>query len=131
MKRQACQLCLIIAAAAAPAAWAGSEIVRCVDAAGHVTLTDQQCDPGAAMTPMATQPAMTTEPAANPVQGQAQAQVERFPAPRALPRRSQWRAPPARQAALARDVATLKEARLQLMAIDEARPHQPRLAGIN
>ena len=47
MKRLASQLSLIIAAlAATPAALAGSDILKCVDGAGHVTLTDQPCESG-------------------------------------------------------------------------------------
>ncbi|QNB00532.1 DUF4124 domain-containing protein [Massilia sp. Se16.2.3] len=48
MKRLASQLSLALAAlAAAPAALAGSDILKCVDRAGHVTLTDQPCESNA------------------------------------------------------------------------------------
>jgi hypothetical protein len=144
MKRHASQLSLILAAFAfAPAALAGSEIVKCVDQAGHVTLTDQPCEGGAA-TVRLTQVAPAT-PAAAPVRGDIEAEadadlatalhaspVERHLGTPALARQSNWKTPPApRSRPLARDVATLKAARLQLLTMDSAAKRQPRLAGLH
>ena len=124
MKRHACQLCLTIAAlAAAPAALAGSPIVKCIDPSGQVTLTDQPCTDGAASVRLDTETA--PQAAASPA-------VEHFAAPRALPRRGAWSQPAPRRMALARDVATLKEARVQLLLLDgTAHARHTRLAGLN
>jgi hypothetical protein len=130
MKRHACQISLIAALLAAPAAWAGSDIVKCVDRGGHVTLTDQPCEDGAAGVRLSTGNAADGAPqAASPA-------VEHFPAPRELPRsgpRSGPRRPPeAKRIKLSRDAVTLKEARAQLLLLDEARGlPQPKLAGLN
>ncbi|MGB9110506.1 MAG: DUF4124 domain-containing protein [Telluria sp.] len=119
------------AAAAAPAAMAGNEIVKCVDAAGHVTLTDQPCDSGATTvrlssdTPQAQQelqPAQQTQS-----QTQTQPQQRHLIAAAEL-RHAGWKQPPAvRAAPLSRDVATLKAAH-RMMLLQETRP---RLAGLN
>jgi hypothetical protein len=143
MKRHASQLSLILAAFTfAPAALAGSEIVKCVDPAGHVTLTDQPCDGGAA-TVRLTQLAPAS-PAPMLVPGEdAEADadldtavqaspVERRAGSSGLARQANWKTPPApRSKPLARDVATLKAARLQLLMMDSAAKRQPRLAGLN
>jgi hypothetical protein len=124
MKRHIRQLCLIIAAlAAAPAALAGSPIVKCIDASGQVTLTDQPCTDGAATVPV--------ETGAGPQAAQSPP-VEHFAAPRALPLHGGWSQPAPKRTALARDVATLKAARVQLLLLDgSTRAPHPRLAGLN
>lgn len=131
MTFRACQLSLILAAAiAAPAAVASSDIVKCIDRNGHVTLTDQPCAAGSVTQRVDTTPAMTTEPAGASGYGQTQSSppqsqpVERYVAPRAIPKRGKWRPPKARETPLARDIATLKQARLQLLMKDEARQQQ-------
>ena len=144
MKRQASQLSLILAAFAfAPAALAGSEIVKCIDAVGHVTLTDQPCS-GSSTTVRVTQgPVVVADSVAvgNAV-AEPEAEVEVAAAPRvatverhtapALLRQASWKTPPApRSRPLARDVATLKAARLQLLMMDSAAKRHPQLAGLN
>lgn len=134
MKRLASQLTLIFAAvAAAPAALAGSEILKCVDAGGHVTLTDQPCESGAQATRLVSNAAPETPVAANEAQQPA---VQRYEAPHALQRQQAWRPRVAQAQAqrgrpLARDVATLKAARAQLLLIDADRHARPTLATIH
>ncbi|MDB5745762.1 MAG: hypothetical protein JWP72_610 [Massilia sp.] len=128
------QLILALAAfAAAPAALAGSEILKCVDSAGHVTLTDQPCEGGARATRLVSSAAPDIAPTETPVQG-AQPQaltVQRHEAPPAMLRQQDWRPRVAnRDRPLARDVATLKAARAQLMLIDADRQPRPQLASI-
>lgn len=124
MKRHTCHLCLIIAAlAAAPAALAGSQVVKCIDSSGNVTLTDQPCADGAATVAVDSGAAQEAAPAPA---------VEHFAAPRALPRQGAWTRPAPKRMALARDVATLKAARAQLLLLDgTARAQHPQLAGLN
>jgi hypothetical protein len=130
MKRLASQLSLIIAAlAATPAALAGSEILKCVDGAGHVTLTDQPCESGARATRLMANaaPGSAMEPSGDvqPVS------VQRYEAPPAMVEQQSWRPRvPQRDRPLARDVATLKAARAQMMLIDADRPSRPTLATI-
>jgi len=100
---------------AAPAL-AGNEIVKCVDASGHVTLTDQPCEAGAAMVKLSS---ANLEPQRLP---------QRHVVTPAELRHDGWKRPQAaRPATLSRDIATLKEARRMLM-LQETRP---RLAGLN
>jgi hypothetical protein len=125
MRQRACQLCLIIATAvAAPAAVAGPDIVKCIDADGRVTLTDQPCSPGSKAVPMAIQ--RTLPPAVTAAQ--LESSVERYVVPPRQLQRGKWRPPQAKRTPLSRDVATLKAARAQLLMQDEARGQQPRLA---
>jgi hypothetical protein len=101
---------------------AGNEIVKCIDASGHVTLTDQPCEAGTATVRLASENSATPAPA--PAIGQPQRHV----LPAAELHRQAWRQPPVvRAAPLSRDVATLKAARRMLM-LQETRP---RLAGLN
>ena len=127
MKRLASQLTLVFTAiAAAPAALAGSEILKCVDAAGHVTLTDQPCENGSQATRLVSESAPVTSEARSPA-------VQRYEAPHALQRQQAWRprvAEAQRDRPLARDVATLKAARAQLLVIDADRHARPTLATI-
>jgi hypothetical protein len=130
MKRHACHISLIAALLAAPAAWAGSDIVKCVDRGGHVTLTDQPCADGASGVRVATGNAADGAPQApSPA-------VEHFRAPRELPRSGPRGEPhktlEAKRIKLSRDAVTLKEARAQLLLLDEARGvPQPKLAGLD
>ena len=123
MKRPVRLLSMIAVAAlsasmAAPAAMAGNEIVKCIDASGHVTLTDQPCEAGTATVRLASE----SSPAP------AISQPQRHVLPAAELRHQVWRQPPVvRAAPLSRDVATLKAAR-RLLMLQETRP---RLAGLN
>jgi hypothetical protein len=116
MKRLALTHCLILAAAAGafalPAAQAGGAINKCIDGAGRVTLTDQACD-------------AHTVTSAVVVPGTEQADVapavsQRVPVLRParwVPATSPTLAP---HAALAGDMATMKQARIQLQLQDAA-----------
>jgi hypothetical protein len=138
MKRQASQLSLILAALAfAPAALAGSEIVKCIDQTGHVTLTDQPCSANAA-TVQLTQASAPNEVAAGSAP-EADAETELAAVPQVAPierhttpavlRQASWKTPPApRSRPLAADVATLKAARLQMLMLDSAAKRQHTLA---
>lgn len=121
MKRPVRLLSLITAAVLAAPALAG-EIVKCVDSNGHITLTDQPCNTDAATVPLARDTARDTAGtvAASPPQ--------RHVLPAAELSRTAWKRPNlAAPARLARDVATLKEARRMMMLQDV----RPRLAGLN
>lgn len=131
--RLSTRLTLVLAAlAAAPAALAGSEIMKCVDAAGHVTLTDRPCENGARATRLLIVPASDAAPAAPAEPATADAQpgaVQRYEAPPAMLRQQDWRPRvQQRDRPLARDVATLKAARAQLTLIDADRHPRPQLA---
>lgn len=134
MKRLATQLSIVFAAiAAAPAALAGSEVLKCVDMEGHVTLTDQPCESGARSTRLVT--AAAPETAAEtpaPADAPQAPAVQRYEAAPALQRQHAWRPRVAAQPdrPLARDVATLKAARAQLLLIDSDRVRRPTLATI-
>jgi len=130
MKRLASRLTLSLAVlAAAPAALAGSEVLKCVDNAGHVTLTDQPCEAGARATRLTSDmPDMASAEAPAPEATQG-ITVQRYEAPRQMLRQQDWRPRVAqRDRPLARDVATLKAARAQLMLIDAVRVPRPHLA---
>lgn len=124
MKPYLCQFSLLAAAAAfAPAALAGAEIVKCIDGSGHVTLTDQPCGEGTTMVRMAKMPAAEGEANAQPYP----LTVERSSVP---PPRPAVRKTPQRDKAkpMQRDVATLKEARAQFLLDDTRTKHT--LAGL-
>ena len=118
MKRYLCQLSLIAAAAAsAPAAIAGAEIVKCIDSTGHVTLTDQPCGEGTTTVRMAKMPAAEGEASVQPYPLSAErSSVPPRPAVRKAPQRD--KAKP-----MQRDVATLKEARAQFLLLDSSTRH--------
>jgi hypothetical protein len=103
--------------------FAGTEVNKCTDAAGRVTLTDQPCQANAeqvvlsAATPAA--PAVAPESNAPAVASNG---AERYHL-KALPPSTRLRAAPYTEVhapgrTLARDVATLKEARRTLMLLD-------------
>ncbi|MBQ5949858.1 DUF4124 domain-containing protein [Massilia sp. ST3] len=124
MKRILCQLSLLAAAtAAAPAVLAGNDIVKCIDSAGHVTLTDQPCGDGTTTVRMANMPAAEGVSTAQPYP----LTVERSSVP---PARAAERKAPRRAKAkpMQRDVATLKEARAQFLLLDSGAKHT--LAGL-
>ena len=125
----------LAALAAAPAALAGTEILKCVDSAGNVTLTDQPCESGARATRMtAAAPASVQDASmqgasmqsasvseAAPDAGQPQP-IQRFAGSPRMQQQHDWRPRmPQRDRPLARDVATLKAARAQLLLLDSDR----------
>jgi hypothetical protein len=122
---------LLAAWMAASAAFAGPDIVKCTDAAGHVTLTDEPCRegsqtllvPGNATTPAG-------EDGAHPLAVTHIVTSERVIAPpSALPAAALVRkAGPERM--LARDVLTLKAARAAMQLLDNSARHA-HLAGLN
>ena len=112
MKRPVRLLSIIAAAVLAAPALAG-EIVKCVDSNGHVTLTDQPCATGTATMRVAR------------ATGAPPPQRHVLPAadlPQVAWKKTNLVAP----VKLARDIATLKEARRMLMLQDA----RPRLAGL-
>ena len=122
MKRHLC-LSLIIAATTltAPGAFAGSDIVKCVDSAGHVTLTDQACDSGTATVRLARADAQSDGDAGDSL---ARADVhplaseQRMLPPPPVHRRHM--APRVKAKPMRLDVATLKAARAQFLMLDAA-----------
>jgi hypothetical protein len=110
MKRHLC-LSILCAALAAPA-FGGADIVKCVDDAGRVTLTDQPCAGGAATVRLASMPA---DEGVTRVQPHPMA-VEHG----VLPPPPQRRVLPPRVKAkpLTQDVATLKMARANFLLMD-------------
>jgi hypothetical protein len=114
-------------ALAAPAAMAGNDIVKCVDADGRVTLTDQPCAAGATGVRLAPADMQDNQQdgVQNSVKTAAVAQRHVLPAPDL--RQGAWRRPDlSRPAPLKQDVATLKAARRMLMLLDA----RPTLAGL-
>ena len=113
MKRHLC-LSILLAALAAPGAHAGAGIVKCVDADGRVTLTDQPCANGAMAVRVVTSPAGEGTTRAEPYPLAAEHDV--LPPPSALQRRQA--APRTKTRPMTRDVATLKAARAQFLLMD-------------
>jgi len=120
MKRQLCNICLLAAATmAAPSAFSDSVIVKCVDGAGRITLTDRPCEAGAAtvrMASMLSNEGMTRiAPAAAPQP--MFTRHDALPPPQALERHTVSMQRIAAKP-LASDVATLKAARAQFLLGD-------------
>ena len=139
MKRLASQLSFILAAlAATPAALAGSDILKCVDSNGRVTLTDQPCEGGARAERMTAASALNVPSesmsgssgmGATGSGGDDPVVVQRYAPLPAIDRQHEWRPRvPKHERPLARDVATLKAARAQMLLSDSERQPQPRLA---
>ena len=127
MKRHLCQLCLLAATTmAAPVAFSETSIVKCVDEAGRVTLTDRPCEAGVTTVRMSSEPATdgVTRVHAHPLVADASL----LPPPRALQR---IHVPIPRVAArpLASDIATLKAARARFVLSDVR--STPALAGLD
>jgi len=125
MKRHTLPFCLILSAAIGAvslnAAHAGGAINKCVDGAGRITLTDQACDANTVTSSIAVPGSDDAIGGSAPV----------LASQRALPvRQARWvpAAPPvaAPHAPLAGDMATMKQARMQMMMQDAA--PRPRLA---
>jgi hypothetical protein len=147
MKRRVCTTSILLAAlAAAPAVWAGPEIVKCVAPSGHITLTDQPCPAGSTVTHLeSSAQGVYRSSGASGSSGSAGATgsgsdsdsdagaapvLEHYQAPHALPR-APARAPAGKKAeprkvSMTRDIATLKEARAQWLLQDAGT--RPRLA---
>lgn len=118
MKRHLCKIFLVaVATCSAPAVLADSVIVKCIDGAGRVTLTDQQCEAGAATVRVAGMPANDgiTQVAPYPlVSHEANLPPARELQRRALPLRGAH----ATAKPMEGDVATLKAARAQFLLDD-------------
>jgi hypothetical protein len=144
MQPQTIRTSMFIAAMlAASASFAGADVVKCVDQDGHVTLTDAQCHEGAAMdvvagaheTPVpAASDELSTAPAVPAVRRVVQrVVVQDYVLPPGASQQTAWSSPRPASRPLARDVETLKAAKLSLQVMDEASAalrHQ-RLAGLN
>jgi hypothetical protein len=143
MKHRAIRASMFIAAMlAASAAFAGADIVKCIDQEGHVTLTDSPCGAAAEKvvvvaaseeTPAGASDEVIAAPPVPAAPAVRRITVQRYLLPAAQPRQTNWSTsrPPSR--ALARDVETLKAARSSMKVLDEASAtlrHQ-RLAGLN
>lgn len=123
---------LLTAMLAASAAFAnGADIVKCVDQSGHVTLTDNQCSAGLQ--------SVVAAPAAEPTAEALPAEVvaadaDSLPAAPAARRATtqrvsyapaqvqhdSWAGAHGKTRMLARDVETLKAARLSMQVLDQA-----------
>lgn len=129
-------LALLLAAIAATPAFAGGDIVKCVDADGRVTITDNQCGsgvakvlvPAAVNTPPGEEVAAAVAPA-KPVR----ANIQRVALTVEPVQHDNWVDPRPHSKMLARDAATLKAARMSLQVLDEAASagRQQRMAGLN
>jgi hypothetical protein len=108
-------------------AWAGTEVVKCTDSEGRVTLTDRPCGGGAEETVLVAGPETAAETAA-PVPRSAPARpyaegvlrASRLPSYKPLPT----------SRILARDVATLKAAVLTMHLLDGPAARQRRIAAM-
>lgn len=121
MKHPILPACLILAATlgamSLPSAQAGGAINKCIDGAGRVTLTDQPCD---ARTVSSSISVPGTPSDDGLVPDNAALPTPRTSAPRQLRRTAvAYPAAPA-HAPLAVDMATLKQARVQMMLQDAA-----------
>jgi hypothetical protein len=121
---------LLTAMLAASAAFAhGADIVKCVDQGGRVTLTDNQCSSGvqtvvaaaadapAEAAPEAVAADAESLPAAPAVKRLTAQRVSYAPAP---VQHDSWAGSRGKTRMLARDVETLKAARLSMQVLDQA-----------
>ncbi|MFL6709723.1 MAG: DUF4124 domain-containing protein [Massilia sp.] len=116
-----CALALL-AALSAPA-FAGGDIVKCVAADGHVTLTDQPCNAGSSS-------ASVIVAAASAAPRAAVTKVALTPQ---VVEHDSWIDPKPHARMFSRDAATLRAARTSLQVMDEASAsaRQQRVAGLN
>ena len=126
MKRHLC-LSILVAALAAPGAHAGANIVKCVDGAGRVTLTDQPCEHGATMVRLANMPADEGVTRAEPYPLITERGVLP-PTPVAQRRQATQRV---KAKPMLRDVVTLKAARAQFLLMDAAAAPKHTLATLD
>jgi len=126
MKRQL-SICLLAAAAiAAPSAYSESVIVKCIDGAGRVTLTDRPCEAGMATVRTASMPSNEGMTRLEPYPLTARADT--LPPARTLQHRA-TPMPRVKAEPLASDVATLKAARAQFL-IGDVGSSRETLAGL-
>lgn len=139
MNRQTFRSSIFITAMlAASAAFAGGDIVKCVDQSGKVTLTENQCNEGV-QTVLVTgdAPAVAADAAVAettlPAAPAARRAIQRVAYTPAAIQHDSWTAPKSSGRPLARDVETLKAARISMRVLDEASSssRQQRLAGLN
>ena len=110
----------LFAALSAPA-FAGGDIVKCVAADGHVTLTDRPCSEGSGSVIVA---------ASSPSPRAAITKVALTPQ---VVEHDSWIDPKPHARMFSRDAATLRAARTSLQVMDEASTsaRQQRVAGLN
>jgi hypothetical protein len=142
MKRPTFRNTLFVTAMlAASAAFAGGDIVKCVDQNGKVTLTDNQCGDGVptvvvaadADAPAASSDEQAVDTALAAAPGARRTATQRIAFAPAPVQHDNWTAPKGNSRMLSGDVETLKAARLSMRVLDEASAtnrHQ-RLAGLN
>jgi len=118
MKRHLC-VSILVAALAASAAQAGTDIVKCVDGAGRITLTDQPCDNGTTTVRLASMPADEGLTRAEPYP--LVAEHATLPPPSYQRRQL---VPRVKAKPMMRDVATLKAARAQFLLMDAGASRQ-------
>jgi len=116
-----CALALL-AALSAPA-FAGGDIVKCVAADGHVTLTDQPCNAGSSSASV-----IVTAASAAP-----RAAITKVALTAPVVEHDNWVDPKPHGKMFSRDAATLRAARTSLQVMDEASTsaRQQRVAGLN
>ena len=116
-----------IALGTAPA-FAGGDIVKCVDADGRVTITDHQCGSGVAKVLVAGSDNVTEAPLVKASKSAAQRLAQPV-----VVEHDNWVDPRPHSKMLSRDAATLRAARTSLQVLDEAATsnRQQRMAGIN
>ncbi|HEU4375767.1 MAG TPA: DUF4124 domain-containing protein [Telluria sp.] len=139
MNRQTFRSSIFIATMlAASAAFAGGDIVKCVDQNGKVTLTENLCTDGVQTVLVAGDaPAVaadaTAAETALPAAPAARRAIQRVAYTPAAIEHDNWTAPKSSARPLARDVETLKAARISMKVMDEASSasRQQRLAGLN
>jgi hypothetical protein len=131
-------LTALLASALAAPAFAGGDIVKCVDAEGRVTITDNQCASGVSkvLVPASMNSAPGTQETAAAVAITAappaklvRAGVQRVALTAEPVMHDNFVDPRPRGRMLDRDAATLRAARTSLQVMDEAR--QQRVAGLN
>ena len=117
-----------IALGTAPA-FAGGDIVKCVDADGRVTITDHQCGSGVAKVLVAGSDNVAEQA---PLVKAPKSATQRLAQPTVV-EHDNWVDPRPHSKMLARDAATLRAARTSLQVLDDAATsnRQQRMAGIN
>ena len=137
MNRPTVRTSIFIAAMlAASAAFAGGDIVKCVDQNGRITLTENQCSEGVQtvlVTGGSDMPAALPSDASPAAQAAPTRRIQRIAYAPPVIEHDSWAATLPRAKMLSRDAATLKAARTSMQVMDEASStlrHQ-RLAGVN
>ncbi|HZV63302.1 MAG TPA: DUF4124 domain-containing protein [Telluria sp.] len=120
---------LLAAWMAASAAFAGPDIVKCTDAAGHVTLTDEPCREGSQTLLVPGNATPASADGEHPLAVTHIVTSERVIAPPSAPRAATLVKKAGPERMLARDVLTLKAARAAMLLDNSAR--HAHLAGLN